>query len=380
MQRQSQMRLPLLFAFFLLTTQLRGQTKECWTVLLHEKGNQVAVKPDMESFSKTGFYLYRNCVYEIETKAGNRYAGRLADIKPDSLFFTNFLNPQAAQKAGVTFDTLPLHYRQLDKLYLIADRSLGMYTKKSFDQLEFVFSKDSVHCAYASDWIPIYYEDSTQYEVVPHLTAQGITSLYESDSGSVYYYYGRMDKPTAWQVDTNYVKKAIGFIPAGQVDEITMLAFGFIAFPGNVNETLKVKGVCIEILSLGVFAPIFGSFLAKDAHFFASKPEPTDVWIYGFNISPGGAVDNRAVKGFYMGAGATMVNKLSGFSFSGIHTRIYEGNGVIVSGLRNQVKKGRGLQIALFNSSQDFKGVQVGLWNKIGKRSFPLINWNFREN
>jgi hypothetical protein len=45
----------------------------------------------------------------------------------------------------------------------------------------------------------------------------------------------------------------------------------------------------------------------------------------------------------------------------------------------DEAKIGRGVQIALFNSSMNFKGIQIGLWNKNQKRSLPFINWNFKN-
>ena len=87
--------------------------------------------------------MYRNCVYEIETKNGDSYGGKLIDIKPDTLFFTDFFNANCANKAGFNLDTVGLHYKQLDKLKLIEDRIMGWYTKYSFDNFDFIFKKDT---------------------------------------------------------------------------------------------------------------------------------------------------------------------------------------------------------------------------------------------
>ena len=47
---------------------MRAQVDSSWNVLLLEKGNKLEMKPDMAALSKTGFYLYKNCVYEIILK------------------------------------------------------------------------------------------------------------------------------------------------------------------------------------------------------------------------------------------------------------------------------------------------------------------------
>jgi hypothetical protein len=55
-------------------------------------------------------------------------------------------------------------------------------------------------------------------------------------------------------------------------------------------------------------------------------------------------------------------------------------NGVQLGGLANFSKKMDGLQIALFNKSENFRGLQIGLWNVNQKRKLPFINWNFSRD
>ena len=40
---------------------------------------------------------------------------------------------------------------------------------------------------------------------------------------------------------------------------------------------------------------------------------------------------------------------------------------------------GKGLQIGLFNSCKEGKVVQIGLLNKIGKRTIPLLNFKLKD-
>jgi hypothetical protein len=87
-----------------------GQADSSWNVLLVEKGHKLNVKEDMASFSKTGFYLFRNCVYEVDLKNKTHIAGRLIDIKADTLFFTNYFNSNAAYSAKTALDTIAVFY------------------------------------------------------------------------------------------------------------------------------------------------------------------------------------------------------------------------------------------------------------------------------
>jgi hypothetical protein len=257
---------------------------------------------------------------------------------------------------------------------------MGFFNKISIDNYDVTFSLDTGNCELPIHKRNIFIGDSTEYDLVPYLTAQGLNWLFEQN-GKTYYYVGDMPMPEPRVADSVYRKKSVWFIPPFEtpVDEIDGLAIGFFALPGNSRDSLKIKGLCIEALSLGFFAPIFGSFLSRDSALFEQQPEPTIVKIKGVNINSGGAVGETEVSGFYVGGAATIVNKLKGLSVTGVHTISQEMRGVCVAGLRNQSKKARGFQIALFNSSWDLRGIQIGLWNKNQARSLPFINWNFKK-
>ncbi|WP_041557704.1 LA_2272 family surface repeat-containing protein [Cellulophaga algicola] len=53
-------------------------------------------------------------------------------------------------------------------------------------------------------------------------------------------------------------------------------------------------------------------------------------------------------------------------------------NGLQISAANFISEKGTGLQIGIFNSATNFRGLQLGLWNKNSKRSLPFINWQFK--
>jgi len=191
-----------------------------------------------------------------------------------------------------------------------------------------------------------------------------------------------LPKPDAEIYDTVYRKKSVWFIPPfdTNVDEIKGLALGLMAYPGNNKKYLIVKGVCIEVLGFGFLAPLYGSFLRKDASVYNQEASPTNVTKKGLNINAAGAIGDEEISGVYIGGISTNVNKLEGFAFTGLNTIAMEMKGVCISGLRNQAKKARGVQIALLNSSKNFKGIQIGIWNKNQRRSLPLINWNFSKH
>jgi hypothetical protein len=98
---------------------------------LIKEGHSADERESMSSVDPDGFYLYRNCIYNIQVNDKARYAALLIDIRPDTLIFPSHFNPAVAKKYNQSFDTLMLHYKAITKLSLVADRSFGMYTSIS---------------------------------------------------------------------------------------------------------------------------------------------------------------------------------------------------------------------------------------------------------
>jgi hypothetical protein len=212
--------LKITFLFLIISTYAFGQSDSCWTVLLIDRGKSFEIKPDMAKVSKTGFYLYRNCNYDITLKNGKEYGCRLIDIKPDTLFIANCFNENVAKRAKISFDTLAIHYKELDKLRVIADRSLGWYEKYSFDNFDFQFKKDTGNCKLESYWEQIFSNDNSKYEIAPHLSAQGITYLFEENGLTYFFYGGGMSKPDRTKMDTTYDCKNVAWFTPNYVEKL----------------------------------------------------------------------------------------------------------------------------------------------------------------
>ncbi|ADR23421.1 hypothetical protein MATR_27290 [Marivirga tractuosa] len=86
-----------------------------------------------------------------------------------------------------------------------------------------------------------------------------------------------------------------------------------------------------------------------------------------------------AIQGLHVTAFFYNVDKLNGVSITSIAGKYKHFNGVMISGILNKTNNGKGLQIGLINSAAQLNGMQIGLWNRIGKRGFPLINMNFKK-
>lgn len=365
---------------------LSAQSDSCWTVLLLGKGNELEVKEDMSSYSTSGFYLYRNTIYEIETKDRKFFGGRLIDIKQDTLYFTNFFNTNAAAVAGFELDTIAVYYERLDKLKLISDRAMGLYTKHSFSKFNFIFAKDTTHCRIESRWGKIFTNVDEDYELAPHLTAQGINLLYEEMGRTFYFYGGGMMRPDRSKMDTTYdVRHGFWFTPC-HVEKINGIALGLSAeniknSPYYEKDSLVINGLNVEINP-------FAIFMLMNPHFVGPLPDSIEIYneflkkdiettINGLNVSLVNTINEARLNGVSISSCITLVDEIHGFSLSGISNFAYRFNGVSIAAFYNRATVAKGLQIGLVNKATKLRGFQIGLWNTNGRRSLPFINWQF---
>lgn len=82
--------------------------------------------------------------------------------------------------------------------------------------------------------------------------------------------------------------------------------------------------------------------------------------------------------GLAIGFGGNEIEKFSGVMIGGpFNNKASFLKGVQIGGENYIINRGRGLQIGIFNSAKNFKGIQLGLWNKNDKRALPFLNWQF---
>lgn len=380
--------IPLLFQLFVVTVW--GQIDSSWNVLLLEKGNNFEIKPNMATLNKTGFYLFKNCVYEIDLKNQKHISGRLIDVKPDTLVFTNFFNANVAFSAGAKLDTFAIHYKNLDKINLISDRTLGLYNKYSFDNYNFIFKRDTANYSFPSNWVAIYNNDSLKYELVAHLTEQGINTLFE-DNGRTYYFYGKgMTKLDRSKIDTTFNQKNIFWFTPCNIEKINGVAIGFYTKNWkndkyNLRDTLIINGLNLEINPFGfiaIFNPerLNGPYPDSLSYYYKTVSKDWRVKVRGVNISLTNTINEMRIKGFNLTGLFTAVDEINGVTISGFKNFSYLMNGVSIAGIQNRATLAKGVQIGLFNKATDMIGFQFGLWNENGKRSLPFVNWQFKLN
>ncbi|MFY0629945.1 MAG: hypothetical protein JXR05_06150 [Flavobacteriaceae bacterium] len=184
-------------------------------------------------------------------------------------------------------------------------------------------------------------------------------------------------------------------------------------FPKEIfrDTTLtRTFGVRIEAPGLGLFFPLIPrSPISRslEAYENAMNNTPNEI-VYGINISSGSNYQTE-IHGVSLALIGQYIHKINGITIAGLGNITERYNGITISGLENdsfktngmavslvanssqyfngvQVSaqnfiktKGTGIQIGIYNEATNFKGIQLGLWNKNDKRILPFINWNFKK-
>lgn len=202
-------------------------------------------------------------------------------------------------------------------------------------------------------------------------------------------------------IDIAYkTRNVIWGTPVSKNTKINGVAIGFLTVPMFEAELLVINGLNIEASPFAVFGGVFaivGTILSPFDFLTKHKSAPdssgfrdffpyfTDsisgrslTAINGLSISTGlSRIDN--LRGIGINALTSFPDEVKGLEVTGIMNFHYSFKGVIIAGFRNKTTTGEGLQIGLFNSCKEGKVVQIGLLNRIGNVTTPIININLRN-
>ena len=177
------------------------------------------------------------------------------------------------------------------------------------------------------------------------------------------------------------------FIP-NEVEEINGIAVGAWAenFKNdeiNERDSLLINGLNIEVNPLILFSLVPGvwyhSFPDSIEYYNLTVKNYYSTTKNGVNLSILGSFGSERINGVNIAGINNVVDKICGVSITGINNFAYITKGLSISLIRNRSTLTRGVQLGLFNKTMDLRGFQIGLWNKNGKRSLPIINWQFRQ-
>lgn len=162
------------------------------------------------------------------------------------------------------------------------------------------------------------------------------------------------------------------------------ISIGIASGMKNTENTIS-NGIRIEIIGAGILIPAISVPMMRDDNITEK--------INRINLSLTGTLANCQVNGISVGYVGESVYKVNGVSATGCLNYIVISNGLQLAvlltdndemnglqvGCINRSVATNGVQIGVLNFSKDLRGFQIGLWNKNGKRSLPIINWQFKK-
>ena len=185
-------------------------------------------------------------------------------------------------------------------------------------------------------------------------------------------------------------RNIIWTIPVSKNTTINGIAVGFFPVTWGKAKYLNINGVAISVSPLDPFIGIYSLFdtfysfskdtlLALRSTSFNTNNLYTDstkesISINGVMVGTFTGIKTR-FNGIDVSVIANTAQSLNGLAISGLFNQHHSFKGVLIAGIRNKTTTGKGLQIALFNSCQKGKVVQIELVNKIGKRILPVLNF-----
>jgi hypothetical protein len=177
----------------------------------------------------------------------------------------------------------------------------------------------------------------------------------------------------------------IWFMPS-KAEAIHGIAINSWFSSAHFNDDILINGAQVQISPIAVFPCIYNIAALAQGSYLQGYIEKCN------NLSPGKS--RKTINGVNITIADWGIHKLNGceinlmsseviyvngVSISGLHNKNKERHGLAIAGVSNLSAESRGVEIALFNNSRDFRGVQLGIWNINHKRSLPILNFAFSK-
>ncbi len=203
---------------------------------------------------------------------------------------------------------------------------------------------------------------------------------------------GQKQYPT--KVDTSF----FCWTPATKNKVVHGIAIGFTAHPWSTwvdTVFVKVNGINVEVGPLGIIGGLWGTMFGfaggkgdngNKVSFFTNNGYDSLITGYpkygthinGLSISIGG-ISETYNHGVFINGLSGYCYEIKGIQISGLVNNTFELKGIAIAGIANVVTKGKGIQIGLINKCQTGSVLQIGLFNRIGKRVVPFINFSINK-
>lgn len=177
----------LLLILFLAHLNSASQENSNWNLMVLKKGEQVVIKDNMAEYSPTGFYLHRNCFYDLKLNDKTKRTLRLVDILPDTLVFIGISAKRDTNLPLRSTDTIYMDYRNIDKILLLKDWGTGASKILDCDDYYFIFHQSPVDYKCESKFDYVFSSREKKNELIPRLSSYGITYHFEYGEKLIYH-------------------------------------------------------------------------------------------------------------------------------------------------------------------------------------------------
>jgi hypothetical protein len=179
----------LILLFIFIQLDSFGQVDSTWNLMLLKKGEQPKIRDNMAEFNSSGFYLYRNCFYDLKLKDNTKQTLKLVDIKPDTLVFIGISPKRDTNLTIASQDTFWINYNSIDD-FLLLKNSMGKASKKiKSDDYHFLFYKSTETNTLESKYAYVFSSRDKKNELIPRLSNHGVLYYFEY-GGNLYYHSG----------------------------------------------------------------------------------------------------------------------------------------------------------------------------------------------
>ncbi len=182
--------------------------------------------------------------------------------------------------------------------------------------------------------------------------------------------------------------------PSTKHTRVNGLAVGLNAKPWRDSVAIQINGMNLEMGPMGLVIGLWGTMYGLIGHNDASGQRISFFSKYGFDSLDTIPLYSTHLNGFSFSMFGLLETYNKGLFINGLAGDSYQMKGVQVSGLINHTSelqgasiallsntatKAKGLQIGLINKCLSGNIVQIGLFNRIGSRVMPFVNFSFKK-
>ena len=175
------MRLQLLYLLSFCGFVSLGQRDSAWNVMVLKKGKEPVVRNTMTTYQPTGFFLYRNCFYDLQLQDKREVTLRLIDIQLDTLVFVGISKKLDANRSLPPSDTLKMNYQAIAKILLKKNNLFGSHKKIKRKNHHFIFQKSLKPYFVKGKRAYVFPGSERKEKLVPRLLHDGVFYFFEYD-------------------------------------------------------------------------------------------------------------------------------------------------------------------------------------------------------